>query len=295
MIVLSLFDGISAGQIALNRACINISKYYASEIDKYAIKVTQSNYPNTIQLGDIQNWRNWNIEWSQVGMLIGGSPCQSFSVAGSGAGFEGKSGLIEYYFEIKEHIQAQNKDVIFLLENVQMKSEWKNAISNRLGVEPILINSALVSAQNRNRLYWTNIPNINQPEDKQIMLKDIIENGEAIKEKSQTILSTLYKENAKSMLKRNKSGLLVVDRDKAFCLDANYWKGTNIEQYLKKHRRQIVFTSEGFRKLTPLECERLQTFPDNYTGILSNMQRYKALGNSWTVDVIAHIFSYLKQ
>jgi len=258
MNVLSLFDGISAGQVALQRAGIKVEKYYASEIDKYAIQVTQKNFPDTIQLGDITKLDGTPFE-GKIDLIIGGSPCQSFSVAGKQGGFEGKSGLFWEYVRLLKEVNPK----YFLLENVKMKKEWRDVISEALSVEPIKINSSLLSAQQRHRLYWTNIPDVSQPEDKNILLKDILEQG-------------------------------TVDRDKSYCIDANYWKGTNVDQYLKKKRRQIVYTENGFRKLSPTEVESLQTFQAGYTEGISNTQRYKALGNSWTVDVIAHILSFLK-
>lgn len=296
MNVLSLFDGISCGQVALERAGIEVGNYYAAEVDKYAIKVTQANYPNTIQLGDVTKWREWDIDWSSIDLLIGGSPCQGFSFAGKQLAFDDpRSALFFEYLNILNHIKAVNPGVKFMLENVRMKKEYLDVITNLLGVEPVFINSSLVSAQERKRFYWANWE-FRQPEDKGIVLSDIIEAG-------------------------------VVDRDKSFYIDANYWKGGNLKAYFEKHRRQLVFfigrgnnpagfralngktpslTSNswqhnnfladinGFRKLTPIEYERLQTLPDNYTGHVSNTQRYKALGNGWTVDVIAHIFKGLK-
>lgn len=306
--VLSLFDGISCGQVALERAGIKVNKYFASEIDKYAIQVTQKNYPNTIHIGDVTKVKGGDLP--QIDLLIGGSPCQGFSKAGKQLNFnDPRSKLFFEYIRILEEVKPK----YFLLENVKMKKEYQDIISEKIGVERIEINSSLVSAQNRVRLYWTNIPGIKQPEDKNILLESILESGE-------------------------------VDRDKSFCLDANYFKGTNAKQYFCKNRRQIVWvipeatkkgyvevsngecidltfiksktrrgrlmidksncltastynyckvTNDWFRLLTPVECERLQTLPDNYTDQVSNTQRYKALGNGWTVDVIAHIFSYL--
>lgn len=301
MNVLSLFDGMSCGQIALNRIGIKPAKYYAAELDKYAITVTQANYPSTIQLGDVTNWREWDIDWASINLLIGGSPCQGFSFAGKQLAFDDpRSKLFFVYVDILNHIRSLNPEIKFMLENVKMKQEYLDVISEHLGVEPVFINSALVSAQNRQRYYWSNWE-FGQLEDKGIMLVDIIENG-------------------------------VVDRDKSWCIDANYYKGGNPEQYFNKSRRQLVFdkpirvgdtgrssqgyriysprgkspcilcnpaggnkpiyqgTATSYRKLTPVECERLQTVPDNYTANVSNTQRYRMLGNGWTVDVIAHIF-----
>ncbi len=411
MIVLSLFDGMSCGQIALNQLGIKVDEYYASEIDKWAIQVTQKNYPDTIQLGDITKWREWDIDWASIDLVYGGSPCQGFSFAGKQLAFDDpRSKLFFEFVDIVNHIKSFNPDVKFLLENVRMKKEYLDVISEYMGVQPVMINSALVSAQNRVRFYWTNIGEIEQPEDRGILLKDIIEDNE-------------------------------VDRDKSYCLDANYHKGGNLKSYFEKGRGQLVFTGgairgryneagkteqklevqhtgransittvqkdslciqvgeadlkgqlvmshqlpentvfkknyaqwdtnnrgnasqdqrayystgkhgtlpsnggeskvkvlklagyadikghdsikriysdEGkaptlttmggghrepkiaqpeltWRKLTPLECERLQTVPDGYTEGVSNTQRYRMLGNGWTVSVIAHIFSKLE-
>ena len=265
MNVLSLFDGLSSGRIALERAGIPITKYYASEIDKYAIQVSQKNYPDIVQLGDINSFNDgyWDLTTAlpEVDLIIGGSPCQGFSFAGKQLAFDDpRSKLFFKFIEILNYYKPK----YFLLENVRMKKEHQDVITKYLGVEPICINSSLVSAQHRVRYYWTNIPNITQPEDKGILLKDIIEHG-------------------------------VCDRDKSFCIDANYWKGGNLKAYFEKHRRQLVFNTnsivDGFRKLTPVECERLQTLPDNYTAGVSNMQRYKMLGNGWTIDIISWILS----
>ncbi len=354
MNVLSLFDGMSCGQIALDQLGIKVNKYYASEIDKYAIEIAKKNYPNTHHLGDVTKVQNNSFE-EKIDLLIGGSPCQGFSFAGKQLNFDDPRSALFFEFV---RLFNETKPKYFLLENVRMKKEYQDIISKYLGVEPIMINSSLVSAQNRVRLYWTNIP-VEQPEDRGIVLKDILEDG-------------------------------VVDRDKAHCLDANYFKGGNLKSYFEKHRRQLVFSKDGlchvgdadikgndsikrvyhpegksptlttmqgghrepkilcgafrgryynengkrtdhkesvagktsqrleiredgktntlttvqkdnvitvdnvyYRKLTPLECERLQTVPDGYTEGVSNTQRYKMLGNGWTVEVIKHIFKGL--
>lgn len=291
--VLSVFDGMSCGRIALERAGIPVTNYYASEIDKYAITVAKKNYPDTHHIGDVTQVSADNLP--KIDLLIGGSPCQGFSFAGKQLNFDDPRSKLFFEFV---RLLKELKPKYFLLENVRMKKEYQDIITDHLGVEPIKINSSLVSAQNRVRLYWTNIPNVTQPDDRGIVLKDIIELGE-------------------------------VDRDKSHCLDANYFKGGNLKSYFEKHRRQLVFNEpkivqiphgynkgglkenkspsmttsswqhnnhlthdDGltYRKLTPIECERLQTVPDNYTEGVSNTQRYKMLGNGWTVDVIAHIF-----
>ena len=256
--VCSLFDGMSCAQLALQKAGIPITRYYASEVDKYAIKVTQANFPETVQLGDIRQ-----VTADQVGdidLLVGGSPCQGFSFAGKQLNFnDPRSKLFFEYVRLLKELKPK----YFLLENVRMAKQSQDVISEQLGVEPIAINSNLVSAQNRYRLYWTNIP-FTVPEDKGIVLADIIEDG-------------------------------MVDRDKSHCLDANYFKGGNLKSYFEKHRRQLVFNKASYRKLTPVECERLQTVPDNYTNHVSNTQRYKMLGNGMTVDIIASILGGISQ
>ena len=403
--VLSLFDGMSCGQIALDKLGIEVDKYYASEIDKYAMTIAKKNYPNILHIGDVTKVDGTKLD--KIDLMIGGSPCQGFSFAGKQLNFNDPRSAL--YFEFVRLLK-ETKPKYFLLENVRMKKEFQAIITKDLGVEPIMINSSLLSAQNRVRLYWTNIPNITQPNDLGIVLKDIIEDG-------------------------------VTDRTKSHCLDANYFKGGNLKSYFEKHRRQLIFSKDGlchvgdadlkgndsikrvyhpdgksptlttmqgghrepkivvggafrgryydengkrtdhkesvkgkttqqlevredgktntlttvqkdnvliiaeatkqgyaviedgdcfdatfpnsktrrgrsmkdksncltatnfdymkfdwptYRKLTPLECERLQTVPDKYTEGVSNTQRYKMLGNGWTVDVIKHIFSSAK-
>jgi DNA-cytosine methyltransferase len=333
MKVLSCFDGMSCGQIAFERAGIPIEKYYASEIDKYAIQVTQANYPETIQLGSITEWQTWNIEKPDI--IIGGSPCQGFSFAGKGLNFEDERSKLFFVFV---DILKYYKPKYFLLENVVMKKEHNDVISSILGdiypecvqqtelfrtgrLEPIQINSALVSAQNRQRLYWTNIPGIKQPEDKGILLKDIIEYGGNV---TGGRITGRNPENPKS----RKAGLpteqmLEIKEDgKANCISTVYkdslvifdnlphnnkFKQTATIHY-KTEKAKTLLADSGdktrgigihddslfWRKLTPIECERLQTVPDNYTNHVSNSQRYRMLGNGWTVDVIAHIFKNIE-
>jgi len=311
--VLSLFDGMSCGQIALNRVGIKYDNYFASEIDKHAIKVTQTNYPKTIQVGDVTKVKGSDLP--KIDLLIGGSPCQGFSFAGKGLNFEDPRSMLFFEFvRLKDETQPK----YWMLENVKMKAEHQNIISEILGVKPVLINSELVSAQSRERLFWTNIPITEMPTDKGILLKDIIEIGEPIKDKSQTILATLYKENAKSMIKRNKADLLVKmssenprikelsitdrgirphrnDKRKSGISEIGtiHYPDTKSYTITANHAPKVLTEIIGWRKLTPKECERLQTVPDNYTDCVSDTQRYKMLGNGWTVDVIAHIFSFM--
>ena len=267
MNILSLFNGISGLHLACDRAGIKVDNCYYSEIDKYANQVTEKQYPDDIPLGDVTKWREWNIDWSSIDLVGAGFPCQAWSVAGQQLGDKDERGMLFWTtLEIIAHVLKHNPKAKFLMENVKMKKDFEQYITHHteqaLGhVEKTLINSALVSAQNRNRYYWTNFE-VTQPEDKGILLKDIIECGH-------------------------------VDRDKSYCIDANYHKGGNLEQYFNKSRRQLVFedsTFTNFRKLTPLECARLQTFPDGWCeSVVSKTQSYKAYGNSWTIDVIAHI------
>ena len=311
--VLSLFDGMSCGQIALKKLGIKVKQYYAAEIDKHAIQVTQHNFPNTIQLGDVT--KVFAKDLPKIDLLIGGSPCQGFSFAGKQLAFDDPRSKLFFEFV---RLKSECNPTYFMLENVKMKAEHQNIISEILGVKPILINSELVSAQSRERLYWTNIPITQMPTDKGILLKDIIEIGEPIKDKSQTILATLYKENAKSMIKRNKAGLLVKmssenprikelsitdrgirphrnDKRKSGISEIGtiHYPDTKSYTITANHAPKVLTEIIGWRKLTPKECERLQTVPDNYTDCVSDTQRYKMLGNGWTVSVVSHIFSYL--
>ena len=302
MNVLSCFDGMSCGRIALERLGIKVDNYYASEVDKYAIQIAKKNYPDTIHVGDVTKVTAADIP-HKIDLLIGGSPCQGFSFAGKQLNFDDPRSKLFFEFV---RLYKELKPKYFLLENVRMKQESQDVISEYLGVEPIAINSNLVSAQNRYRLYWTNIPVVGQPIDKGIMLKDIL-----LDDAEEPMLSNIYggfKEKKprvhydKSVTIRTAAGgghipsVAFVDRDKSHCLDANYYKGGNLKSYFEKNRRQLVFSGDykdNFRKLHPVECERLQTVPDGYTEGVSNTQRYKMLGNGWTVDVICHLFRAL--
>jgi site-specific DNA-cytosine methylase len=264
MNVLSLFDGMSVGQIALNRVGIKYDKYFASEIDKFAIQVTQCNYPETIQIGDVTQVKGSDLP--QIDLIIGGSPCQGFSFAGKQLNFDDPRSAL--FFEFVRLIE-ECKPKYFLLENVVMKKEYEDVITEHMGVEPILINSNLVSAQNRRRLYWTNIPNIKQPEDLNIKMSDILLSGQHIMVSKQK--------------KEHKPG-----GEKSSTLLARDYKGFGNQQM------SGVMDNNNIRMLTPIEYERLQNVPDNYSSVVSNTQRYKMLGNGWTVDVIAHIFKNIE-
>lgn len=375
MNVLSLFNGISAFHFALDRAGIEINTCYYAEIDKYANKITEHHYPDDVALGDVTKWREWDIDWSSIDLVGAGFPCQAWSVAGKQLGDKDERGMLFWTtLDIIAHVLKHNPSAKFLMENVKMKKDFEQYITHHteqaLGcVEKTLINSALVSAQNRNRYYWTNFE-VTQPEDKGILLKDVLENGDfADREKSLTITTRIAGATAKRYLEKSMHQMAIkvcnvnpsgrgmngnvydVNSDKSPCLTTNKGEGIKItgatirpasivgrrlnergvrDDYNKdvaitqclqvKHKndktgclttvdKDNVLSIEpprrypdiynrcdiSYRKLTPLECERLQTFPDNWTDCVSNTQRYKALGNAWTVDVIAHIFKEMNK
>jgi len=388
MNVLSLFDGMSCGQQALERAEFKVDKYFASEIDKYAIQVTMANYPKTIQLGSVVNVNGKDLP--KIDLLIGGSPCQSFSFAGKRKGMSTKDEqeilTLEHYLQLKEegfefegqsylfweYMRLLNEvnPTYFLLENVMMGEKWEKILSKAIGVKPIMINSALLSAQNRQRLYWTNIglePQglfgdlesiIVQPKDKCTLLKDILEKDvdekyfvsdkmkswldrHALKrqvnvkeldgnQKSSCLTATAQVKGnlstdyichntmpRSSTTGKGGTGPLSRNDGKTYCLDTGQtnaieivggdfrndegfrWRDNGKTGTLAARARndescgQLAKINSLIRKLTPIECERLQTVKDNYTAHVSDSQRYKMLGNGWTVDVIVHIFGYL--
>ena len=302
--VLSLFDGISSGRLALERAGIPIECYHASEIDKYAIQVSRKNWPDIVQLGDVTKLK---IESGEYDLLLAGFPCQAWSSAGKQGGTNDPRGQLALTtMDIFEKLNPK----YYLFENVASMSKRSRMFLDELfRCSSIEINSGLVSAQNRKRLYWTNFE-VSQPKDLGIMLQDILEDG-------------------------------WVDREKSYCIDANYFKGGNLKQYFEKRRRQLVFrdaiawsssgrgngiiqdrfrvndkantlmasgtgcggaktlnivySNEGIRILTPIEVERLMNLPDNYTQGVSNTQRYKMVGNGWELNTITHIFQNLKE
>jgi DNA (cytosine-5)-methyltransferase 3A len=374
MNVLSLFDGMSCGQIALDQLGIKVDNYYAAEIDKYAIEIAKKNYPKTIQIGDVTKIKGSDLP--KIDLLIGGSPCQGFSFAGKQLNFNDPRSAL--FFEFVRLLKETNPKY-FMLENVRMKKEYQDVISHYLNVEPIMINSALVSAQNRVRLYWTNISNITQPENKGIVLKDILEdlpnnyvkmsNTFTERQKGNRCLTDMTKEKASNLsameyVKNGRQGdYLACDikgspiqigiaddinghdilkrvyseegksptlntmgggnrEPKVACgafrgryYDENGKRTDHKESVAGKTNQMLEIRTDGktntittvqkdnvltkdnlyYRKLTPLECERLQTVPDNYTEGVSNTQRYKMLGNGWTVEVIKHIFKGIEQ
>ena len=279
MNVLSLFDGMSCGQLALQRAGIQVENYYAAEIDKYAIKVTQANFPSTVQLGDVTAVDPDSLP--DIDLLIGGSPCQGFSFAGKQLNFDDpRSKLFWEYVRLLKALKPK----YFLLENVKMKKESMDVITEALGVEPIFINSRLFSAQNRPRMYWTNIPFDVPTEDKGIVLRDILE--PEVEEKYYA---------GKKLRESYMGGNQLNPKYKSQCNTIYPTDGKFATLCAGTHGYSFGYVpAPTYRKLTPLECERLQTVPEGYTDKgISDTQRYKMLGNGWTVDVVSHIFQGL--
>jgi DNA (cytosine-5)-methyltransferase 3A len=310
--VLSLFDGISCGRLALDRAGIKVNKYYASEIDKNAIKISSNNYKDIIQLGDIKYIDEEVIKGlGKIDLILAGSPCQGFSRAGLGLNFEdSRSKLFFNFVDILNIVKKYNPNAKFLLENVQMKKEWVEVINNYMGVEAISINSKLVSAQNRPRLYWTNI-NFEPIQDKNINLIDILDKtiefnyiyhekikiDKSISENSRNLISNI--DNEVRIKQATKKGYIV----------ANSGDGVNLSFPSSKSRRGRVVNKKSstldtscdlcayyndiIRRFTIEELEKLQTLPVGYTNGVAERQRIKAIGNGWTVDVVAHILKGL--
>lgn len=280
MNILSLFDGISCGRVALERAGIEVDNYYASEMDEHAIKISRKNYPDIKQIGNVLNVDATKL--GKIDILMAGSPCQGFSFAGKQLAFDDPRSKLFFEFI---RIMKECKPTYFILENVKMKQEFLDVISELVGLHPILINSNLVSAQNRQRYYWTNIPNVGfpyDPEAEKLLLMDILEDEDKVHEKYW----------ASEKMRQNYDG--------GKYLNSKYTSQGNRIHDIESKSPTICAGSHGYangyvhidevRKLTPTECERLQTLPDGYTELcISDTQRYKALGNGWTVDVIAHI------
>jgi len=383
--VLSLFDGMSCTRIALERLGIDVNHYYASEIDKYAMKVSEENYPNIIQIGDVTDWQSWDIDWSSIDLVIGGFPCQSWSLAGKQLGDKDERGkLFWVMLDVMKKVIENNPNAYYLMENVKMKKEFEEYITFHTeqalpNVNKYLINSALVSAQNRVRYYWTNIPGVEQPEQRGIVLRDILETreieslsdkaiaymnrgsekytgtktraehyikheskksncltanmhkgvpygviaidkpiqvGEAIDINGHDILKRVYSEDGKSPTLNactggNREPKVMIDKRKPNQINPSK-KASGKQPYMqdrvfhvdgKSHALTREFASRTnvgdelevyWRKLTPIECERLQTVPDDYTNHVSNTQRYKMLGNGFTVEVICHILNNME-
>nr|DAK26939.1 MAG TPA: Cytosine specific methyltransferase [Caudoviricetes sp.] len=293
MKVLSLFDGMSCGQIALRDLGVPIERYYASEIDKHAIAQTQFNFPETIQLGDVEKWREWNIEWEEIDLLLAGSPCQGFSLAGKMLGHDDpRSRLYWVFLDILHHVQRVNPNVKFLLENVRMRPADEARINDSLGIRPVVINSALVSAQNRVRLYWTNgsvcegVTSVDLPKDRGITICDVVGAGAV----------GIY-QRPRGYLKSR------VVSPKCPSITISSWQHNNLVAYADANTIAAQADLCGYpslldagvllRRLTPTECARLQTIPDWYKWDCSDTQAYKMLGNGWTVEVIKHILTHI--
>jgi DNA (cytosine-5)-methyltransferase 3A len=303
MNVLSLFDGMSCGQIALDELDIKVNKYLASEVDKYAIKVTQNNYPNTIQLGNVKNIRKDIFENLPINLLIGGSPCQNLSPAvinreNYNQGLEGdKSSLFYEFVRVFDLAKKHNPEFKFLFENVAgMSDKDKNIISKTLGVEPVMINSRLFSAQDRKRYYWTNIEVNDLPQENNLVLKNVLEPVEKVNEIEENgRMDFWYDEEIKiDLLSRVAAKLNICDYESINRVYNPYDKSPTLTASQGGHRQVKVIQNGKARKLLPIEYERLQTVPDNYTASVSNTQRYKMIGNGWTVEVIKHILKSLK-
>ena len=329
MNVLSLFDGMSCGQIALNNLGVKVDNYFASEIDKYAIKIAKKNFPDMIHVGDVTQVKSKHFGAlkdidAKIDLIMGGSPCQGFSRAGKNLNFDDPRSKL--FFEFVRLVK-EVKPKYFLLENVKMTKEHRDTISDVLGVEAIYIDSALVSAQTRKRYYWTNIPYVFDPVNMGIKLSDIIQTegeleGSEVDERMVTNKGKAYCLTARydgavwwNSIERSQRSMIRIDNKVCFPeatkkgyaaagigegLDLSYptsttRRGRTLKE--KSHCLTTISPNQGiinekynWRKLTPVECERLQTVPDNYTEGVSNAQRYKMLGNGWTVKVIEHIF-----
>lgn len=330
MNVVSLFNGMNTGRQALENVGIKVDKYYSSEIKPYAIELTQHHFSDTIQVGDVTKWKEWDIDWKSIDLILSGSPCQDLSAAGKRAGINGKkSSLFFVFVEILEHIKALNPKILFLQENVGSASKMDVGIMSRaLGVYPVRINSKLVTAQLRDRYYWSNIrtketmfdivTDIPQPKDRCVMFKDIIIYGYVNRDKSLALMERsekvyhfkdMYSEKAQKYLKSRGEdnsfvSLIYVDKDKANCLlegDYKQFIKDPIRQsnYLKsriekgKQPPNLIYENDLVRTVNQIEMERLQGFPDGYTSILSKAKAGSLLGDGWTLPIIEHIFSFI--
>tara|TARA_R100000541_G_C1879116_1_gene82053 strand:+ start:122 stop:991 length:870 start_codon:yes stop_codon:yes gene_type:complete len=285
MNVFSGFDGMSCGRLALGRSGVDVSNYIASEIDPFAIKVASKNYPDNINIGDITKVKANDLP--EIDIMLGGSPCQGLSIGNRNRQLlnDHRSKL---FYDFIRLLDAKSPKY-FILENVMMDEISEAEFSRLTGVQPIMINSSLVSGQRRERLYWTNIPNITQPKDKGILFKDILDENPKGFDLSATLLSR-YRKTHEDDGSRLVIGTTAIEgkigqRDRVYGVN-NKIPTLTATDY--KQPKQVLVDGM-LRKITPLECERLQTVPDNYTDCVSNTQRYKMLGNGWTVDVISHI------
>jgi DNA-cytosine methyltransferase len=325
---------MNTGRQALENVGIKVDKYYSSEIKPYAIELTQYHFPDTIQVGDVTKWREWDIDWKSIDLILSGSPCQDLSAAGKRAGINGKkSSLFFVFIEILEHVKSLNPNVLFLQENVGSASKLDVGIMSRaLGVYPVRINSKLVTAQLRDRYYWSNIrtketmfdvvTDIPQPKDRNIMFKDILTSGyidvdkhnclktyrsdgsqEYLKHRNETtgMITLIYEVNNELRCKTNTvRGYDIVTEDD--CLDLSFTTSTTRRGRVTKGKSPCLMESSNnlysykdgiVRTVNQVEMERLQGFPDGYTSILSKAKAGSLLGDGWTLPVIEHIFSFI--
>lgn len=285
MRVLSLFDGISCGRVALERAGIPVEAYYASEIDQHAIRVSQDNWSDIIHIGDVTKVKGEDL--GEIDLILAGSPCQGFSKHGAMRGFDDPRSRLFWHFV---RLVEECKPTWWFLENVRMKQEWAGVISGAVGYEPIVLNSTLVSAQRRVRCYWTNIPYSGPPADQHIVLRDILEvphPGLCGRSPRVCVVGKSKADGYNGQGNRvyhpgGKVGTLTTGAPKVQTGGSAAGAGV-------PHIDKPVIHREDWRMLTPVECERLQTLPDNYTAAVSKTQRYKAVGNGWTVEMVAHL------
>ena len=295
MKVLSLFDGISCGMVALERAGIKVDTYYASEIDKNALAISQKNYPHIVRLGDVTKWREWNIPWSDIDLLIGGSPCQGFSIAGKKLNFnDSRSKLFFEFVDILNHIKKYNPNVKFLLENVKMKDDIASEINKLLGVDFQYIDSRNFTGMIRKRYYWTNIKIPKLP-SQEYRIRDIIDRTPFDKDISFFLSRTKYSPTTSydgiiTINPRDNAGKQTWQRGRVYDIE-----GACPTICASLFDLNITKDHKTYRKLTLEDCEKLQGLPPKYTEGIPFTKRGEVLGNGWTVDVIAHIFNGLKR
>ncbi len=317
MNVLSLFNGMNTGRQALENVGIKVNKYYSSEIKSYAIELTQHHFPDTIQVGDVTKWKEWAIDWQTIDLILSGSPCQDLSNAGKRAGINGsRSSLFFVFVEILNYIKSLNPKVLFLQENVGSANKFDVGIMSRaLGVYPVRINSKLVTAQLRDRYYWSNIKtkqtmfdivtDIPQPKDKKIMFKDIITGGRVERIKALALLESESRvcssqESIKKRAKREFINIIYVDTDKHVSLKMQGHRNNQGSQEALKHRSEttgmltLIQENELVRTVNKIEMCRLQGFPDNYCDILTTAKAGSLLGDGWTLPIIEHIFRFIE-
>ena len=318
MNVVSLFNGMNTGRQALENVGIKVNKYYSSEIKPYAIELTQHHFPDTIQVGDVTKWKEWNIDWKSIDLILSGSPCQDLSASGKRAGINGsKSSLFFVFVEILEHIKTLNPNVLFLQENVGSASKLDVGIMSRaLGVYPVRINSKLVTAQLRDRYYWSNIKtketmfdivtDIPQPKDLGIMFKDIITGGRVERVKALALLESesravTNQESIKKRASREFINVIYVDSDKHTCLNTGSGTTEKSSQRYLQHRNEttemltLIQENKIVRTVNKIEMCRLQGFPDNYCDILTTAKAGSLLGDGWTLPIIEHIFNFIER